>query len=153
MVEGPQCRLKTLKLAALLLRQRLQQCIGGSACELHAAATRAGLLQRHVVECFSVGKECFIVFAGGGALRLHFAMSGGAVTHSVQNDGAAAQSGYEGGPSLVFSSVRVDLCKGATASVRSAAYVQMVRARRNRDVLSVPFDMDGAVAALRGRPD
>ena len=142
MVEGPQCRLKTLKLAAVLLQRRLLRIEAAQ-----AAPALSGVLQRCVQEVFSVGKECFLVFEGGAALRLHFAMSGNSLINSATDQAEQQQP-----PPLVlvFDTHRIALVNGATATVRTAAYVQAVRGRAARDVLALPFDTEAAVGLLRG---
>lgn len=54
MVEGPQCNLKSEKLAGLV-GQRVRQC---SDANLAARLVAAGVVLRIV----AVGKECFVVF-------------------------------------------------------------------------------------------
>ena len=154
MVEGPQCRLKTLKLAAVLLQRRLLRIEAAQAASALSGAAAAALLQRCVQEVFSVGKECFLVFEGGAALRLHFAMSGNSLINSATDKAEQQQPPPPSPPPpplvLVFDTHRIALVNGATATVRTAAYVQTVRARAARDVLALPFDTEAAVGLLRG---
>ena len=155
MVEGPQCRLKTLKLAAVLLQRRLLRIEAAQAASALSGAAAAALLQRCVQEVFSVGKECFLVFEGGAALRLHFAMSGNSLINSATDKAEQQQPPPPSPPPpplvLVFDTHRIALVNGATATVRTAAYVQAVRARAARDVLALPFDTEAAVGLLHHR--
>jgi formamidopyrimidine-DNA glycosylase len=80
MVEGPGCKLKGEKMRTITVGQKVVR-VGGNALDKRPKSAPAltpfhALLQRHIVDVRTLGKELFVVFDGGACLRVHFLMAG-----------------------------------------------------------------------------
>lgn len=105
--------------------------------------------QQSVLEVFSVGKECFIVFANG-VIRLHFAMTGSISLHAEGEKIKpldTRRSRKKETITLSFSSHQLKLYD-SSSSARTLGYCEKVRDRQNRDIIDSPFDFDSIVTCL-----
>ena len=142
MVEGPQCNLKSKKLAGLV-GQHVQQCSDAS---LAARLAAAGAVLRIV----AVGKECFVVFEQL-ALRLHYAMSGSQFVRDASVEPHALPTGSRKQLSLVLEldTLAVDLYDCGRSTIRTLNYLATVESRAGRDVIAEEFDRRAVVEMLR----
>ena len=142
MVEGPQCNLKSKKLASLV-GQRVRQCSDAS---LAARLANAGAVLRIV----AVGKECFVVFEQL-ALRLHYAMSGSQCVRDVSSEPQPLPAGSRKQLTLALEldTLAVDLHDCAPPSIRTLNYLASVESRAGRDVIAEEFDRRAVVEKLR----
>ena len=147
MVEGPQCNLKSKKLAGLV-GQRVRQC---SDANLDAQLVAAGPVLRIV----AVGKECFVVF-DAVALRLHYGMAGSQTVRDVSAAPRALPSGSRKRLSLTLKldASAVDLYDCSRSTLRTLGYLAAAESRAGRDVIAENFDHRAVAEALRadGRP-
>ena len=142
MVEGPQCNLKSKKLAGLV-GQRVRQCSDAS---LAVRLANAGAVLRIV----AVGKECFVVFEQL-ALRLHYAMSGSQCVRDVSSEPQPLPAGSRKQLTLALEldTLAVDLHDCAPPSIRTLNYLASVESRAGRDVIAEEFDRRAVVEKLR----
>ena len=135
MVEGPQCNLKSKKLAGLV-GQRVRRCSDASlAAKLHAAGA--------VLRVVAVGKECFVVFERL-ALRLHYAMAGSQCVRDVSSKPQPLPAGSRKRLTLALEldTLAVDLYDCGRPSIRTLNYLASVESRAGRDVIAEPREFD-----------
>ena len=142
MVEGPQCALKTKRLA-VLQGQRLLAVVGCPKC-IHA-----GTVGAQVLRVYNVGKECFVVFATR-ALRLHFAMAGNMEIIPASSSPAPMVGRRKHTVTLQFSEQHVVLWDSTATNV-TLGYTERWAARAGRDIIAEDFDLDGVLALLVAR--
>ncbi|KAK3250674.1 hypothetical protein CYMTET_39955 [Cymbomonas tetramitiformis] len=143
MVEGPQCRLKTLKLA-ILCQQRVKQLASYQSSNTSEALQKAADLS--VQRVFSVGKECFVVFSTC-ALRFHFGMSGSVRMFNISSKVPPQLGRKRKTLNLVLDRHVVELYD-SNVQMKTLEYVAKQERNANRDIIGEEFDFQHAVELL-----
>ena len=135
MVEGPQCRLKAIKLQVLLNQCLRRLNIMHTTALQKASVARSVKRVEHqrVQKVFSVGKECFLTFVteddaeSTHALRLHFGMSGNSVLFATgQTPPQLPQGSRKKQAALLEFTRHSILLYDSTVMVKTRAYVDQV---------------------------
>jgi formamidopyrimidine-DNA glycosylase len=145
MVEGPKVRLKVPRFTALKGCLLLEVVQGPQLPEL---------LGKQLTDVVFVGKELFLLFDEGKALRLHFGMDGSERITKVLRPAAELlppRSRKQLRALLRFDNLCLYLFD-STLTLRTAAYVQKAMGRRDRDVMSELFSPQIVVSLLAADP-
>lgn len=149
MVEGPKVTLKASRLSVLIGLQIIE-------ISQETKIPSQEVVGKTIIRVLPVGKELFLVFANGSAIRLHFGMDGSEriIKDKKLNeiDTAAllpknSRKIFSGGIQfcnvvLVFFDTKLD--------IKFALYVEISEQRLPRDVMSIAFSVERTLEVLRG---